>query len=51
MKYVCAGVCIGQKTPEEGSWELNSNPLKEQRVFLTAESSLQPKMLLLKSNL
>ena len=25
-----------------GCWELNSGPLEEQSVFLTAESSLQP---------
>jgi hypothetical protein len=28
--------------PPCGSWELNSGPLEEQMVFLTAEPSLQP---------
>jgi hypothetical protein len=28
--------------PPCGCWELNSGPLEEQSLFLTAESSLQP---------
>jgi hypothetical protein len=30
--------------PPGGYWELNSGPLKEQPVLLTAEPSLQPHM-------
>ena len=32
--------------PPCGCWELNSGPLKEQTVLLTAEPSLQPQLLL-----
>jgi len=47
---------LSSDTPEEGiesplqmvvSWELDSGPLEEQSLFLTAESSLQPNTLLL----
>jgi hypothetical protein len=52
--YVCA-LSFSLETPEEGSdlitdgcepscscWDLNSGPLEEKPVFLTAEPSLQP---------
>lgn len=31
--------------PPHGCWELNSGPLKEQRIPLTTEPSLQPQSL------
>jgi hypothetical protein len=46
---------LSSDTPEEGirsplqiagCWELNSGPLEEQSVLLTAEPSLQPEALL-----
>ena len=37
--------------PPCGCWELNSRPLEEQKVLLTAEPSLQPPQVILKEGL
>jgi hypothetical protein len=37
--------------PPYGSWELNTGPLKEESVLLTTETSLQPQIPILKTEI